>query len=507
MSSWLDVQKNLVKDELIAEIDVETISLTRIGGYKATPYSLNLDLLTKPVAKSLKGVWRWWARTAVVGAYYGKIDYKKANEHLSKFFGNTKGIAKFKLEISDIKFPDKHEEKLNETIREIDKFYEGAKDFLLTRTPKLGLSQDKISIVLNPVEPKIIINTRGSLDINLKEKIKMQINEGPLKDFFKGEIKSTKKEKIEINLKISNLYELIEIPRIKILLMKRETEEDTLSKDNIDNDKILNYLKRIKEEVATLITEGMKFKIAIYGYGNDEEVNFALSSFLLSLIFGGIGSITKRAFGSLKISSFTFGNTLEIDHELKNIIQDLQSKDFTENELKNTIKKLCEIAIKYAQQSFKIPTIQSAQTIPLVPSLHNIKIEVKESSTVKLDKVGNAFLKQTWKRNFRISGKNLHTWILGLPRFQQKTGYAKKKNNNYSSERRISSIGVRYFKIKNRVFIILYGLLSSDWPEGLLHISRSKKNGKLIETPIEIRGSSLQNAFNYAFESVLKRCE
>jgi CRISPR type III-B/RAMP module RAMP protein Cmr1 len=501
MNSWLDVQKTLIKDEFIAKIDVETISLTRIGGYKATPYSLDLDLLTKPMAKSLKGVWRWWARTAIIGAYYGEINYKNANEYLSELFGSTKRSSKFKLEVSDISFPNNHEKRLKEIINEIDRFYEGAKDFVITRTSKLDLSHDKVAVVLNPVEPKITIGTYRQLDLYL---IKKQINDGPLKDFFQGKIES-RKGKIEINLNIPNLYKLTGIPRMKVLLMKRETEENILSKDNIDSNEILSYLKRIKEEIATLITEGMKFKITIYGNGNDKEVNFALSSFILGLIFGGIGSMTKRGFGSLKISLFSLNDTLEIDPELKNVIQDLQSKDFTENELKNTIKKLCEIAIKYVRQLFEIPSIQSSRTIPRVPSLHNIKIEVKES-TVKLDNAGNAFLKQTWKTNPRISGKNFHTWILGLPRFQRGTGYAKKKNDKYSSERRISSIGVRYFEIKYKVFVIVYGLLSGDWPEGLLHISKSRKSGKSIETSIEkIPGGSIQDAFNYAFEKVLRK--
>jgi CRISPR type III-B/RAMP module RAMP protein Cmr1 len=410
MSSWLEVQKTLVKDELIAEIDVETISLTRLGGYNARPYSWDLKLLTKPTAKSLKGVWRWWARTAIVGAYNGKITYKEANEHLNKLFGSEKGgISEFTLDVSDVRLPKNYEEKL--------------------------------------------------------EKLKKQV--------------LSKEEQRQLERKLK------EIPRIKLLLLSRKSQ--------------------VSYEEVMLIPEGVKFRITIYGSKNFEKVNFALSSFLLALVFGGIGSITRRAFGSLKISSFRFGDNLNVDPELKKIVQDIQSKDFTENELRDTLKKLCEIAIKHALKLYEISAVQQLQnqkTMPLVPSLSNIKIEVKKCSSVKLDEVGKVFLKQTWKgQKANIRSSEFHTWILGLPRCQQKQGTGYFITTKLDPGRRISSIGVRYFRTKTKLFVVVFGLLSMDWPKDLLHISKNKKEEM---TPIPVNERKLQDAFDSAFETILK---
>ncbi|MEM1986523.1 MAG: type III-B CRISPR module RAMP protein Cmr1 [candidate division WOR-3 bacterium] len=406
MSSWLNLQKSLMEShDLIAEIDVETTTLTRIGGYKATPYSLGLKLFSIPTAKSLKGVWRWWARVAIVGAYNGKVNYKKANEHLNKILGGTgkdEGVSLFKLEISDIKFPQNYEDKLSQIIGKIDEF--------------------------------------------------------------------------------SNYLQ--KIPRVKLLLMKREEE-------------------RVKEEMSILISEGLKFRISLYGSRDVEKVNFALSSLMLSLIFGGIGSITKRGFGSLRVLSFRFGYGLKVDQELQKIFQEVQDKEFTENELKEKLKKMCNITMNYAKRLFDISiSKEEEEGIPEVPSLNNIRIEVVECKSLNLAEIGNAFVKQTWKKHPRAQGRNLHTWILGLPRFQKKTGYAIKRDKSYDPLRRISSIGVRFFKACNKDFIIIYGLLSKDWPENLYHIRRGEPREKLVRE-ISI-GNSIEKVFDYAFRKVLE---
>ncbi|MEM3383314.1 MAG: type III-B CRISPR module RAMP protein Cmr1 [Nitrososphaerales archaeon] len=515
MSSWLLIQEKIAKDhEFIAEIDVETITFTRIGGYKATPYSLKLNLLNALTAKSLKGVWRWWARTAIVGAYNGKVNYKKANEELNKILVSPdKGVSLFRLEIFD--FPTNLEANLTQINNEIDNFYEKAKDFLMNQEAQLGLPNNtKVSVTLNPSTSAVIIE-HDRIPLNQhKDRIDKLIKQGPLKDYFLSSKLGKKDYRIVITLRFPKSNDYLQIPRVRLLLMKRgKEEEDSLNRTNIDSEKITRYMERVKEEMAALVSKGLKFKILLYGNKDSEKVNFALSSLLLSLILGGVGSMTKRAFGSLRLLSFRFKDELKINQEIRKIFQDLQGKEFTKDELKETLEDLCNITINFAKRLLNISGIQEFNDIPIVPSLSNIKIEVIECSSLDPVKIGNAFVKQTWKQSFKMKGRNLHTWILGLPRFQEETGYARKINYEYETLRRISSIGARCFKTQSKNFIIVFGLLSDDWPKDLLHIRRKNQpdREKLVrDIPIgnsPQKGNFLQNVYDYAFEKVKKLCQ
>ncbi|MEM1984544.1 MAG: type III-B CRISPR module RAMP protein Cmr1 [Candidatus Korarchaeum sp.] len=397
MSSLKQLQEELVEKDLIAEIDVEAITPIRIGGYRATPYSSGLKLPTKPSAKSLKGVWRWWARAAIVGAYGGSIDYRKANEHLNKVFGGVnEGTSLFRLEVSDMKY---------------------------AQTQRREESYEKI-------------------------------------------------------------------PRVKLLLMREERKKEEMGEE------------RKKEEMKALDTEGMTFKILLYknrdlGEKPKEKVYFALSTLLLSLILGGIGSITRRGFGSLKINGFNFDHE-GIDQEIEKIRNHLVSNNLNEATLKEDLLRLCKVAVDYAKDLFG----EGKQTvgIPKVPSLGKIMIEVIECSSCDLVKIGRAFLKGSWKRTPTAR----HTWILGLPRCKMKggkveSGYAVQKGGKYDPSRRISSIGARCFRAGNRNFIIVFGMLSGDWPSpnDLFHIGT-----RGVTSVSQISGRNLQNVFNEAWNKV-----
>jgi CRISPR type III-B/RAMP module RAMP protein Cmr1 len=514
MISWLELQKNLVDDhEFIAEIEVKTITFTRLGGYKATPYSLKQNLPTEPAAKSLKGVWRWWARTAIVGAYDGKINYRKANEYLNKILGGTDkdgGISLFRLEVSDIRFPADFSAKLIEISNEIDEFYRKVKDFLINQVSQLLLPHNtQVSVTLNPPDTSVTIEHNKSLSQH-KEHVDCVIKQGPLGQYFVKSSLGKRGCMIVINLQIPKLNAYTQIPRVRLLLMKRgDREENNLRKNNIDSKKIMNYIERLKEEMAVLVSEGIKFRILLYGSKDEKNVNFALSSLLLSLILGGIGSMTKRAFGSLKLLSFRFRDDLKIAQEIQRVYHELRDREFVETELRETLEKLCYITIEHARRLFNICKIQGLHGIPIVPSLNNIRIEVVECKSLNLVKIGNAFVKQTWKPNPIAQGRNFHTWILGLPRFQERTGYAikiKDNHENYEPLRRLSSIGIRCFKTRNKIFVIVYGLLSGDWrKDDLWHIRRiDQRDPEQLVKKISI-GNSLQEVFDNAFREVLKR--
>jgi CRISPR/Cas system CMR-associated protein Cmr1 (group 7 of RAMP superfamily) len=251
---------------------------------------------------------------------------------------------------------------------------------------------------------------------------------------------------------------------------RKDKEDDELGGKNTDKE-ILAYLNRIKEELFTLVTEGMRLTIKIYGNKDKNKANFAISTFILALILGGFGSLTKRGFGSLKILNYKINDEVK-NEEIVNIINNLKDKSqINEENLENNLNKLIKLSVNLARNIFNIKPSDKI-TIPKVPSLMSntdfFRIEVKEVKRSKkvyeiLKEIGEAFLKQKWKTK-KTNGK-FHTWILGLPRYVGETGYLiKEKDELTGNIRRISSIAVRLYENSNRFFLILYGFLSKDWP-------------------------------------------
>jgi CRISPR type III-B/RAMP module RAMP protein Cmr1 len=477
-ANWFKVQQDLIEKDLIAEFEVETITYTRIGGYKATPFSYDLKLLNKNIAKSLKGVWRWWARVAITGAFNGKISYEEANEYLSKIFGGPKehkSISLYQLEISNL---------------------------------SLNLKKwDEYVKIINNVYDKIIQEIKSG-----KESIKIS-------------------DYLQKNITNRDIVEFLQIPRIKLLLMprKEEGEEDRVDIDNIDNEKIKRYLNRIKEEILTLITKGIKFTIKIYGDKDKDKSDFAISTFILALILGGIGSITKRGFGSLKILNYKIDNKV-IDDKIINNINKLKDKNqIDEKSLKTVLNELVGLSLNSAIKLFKIKVSDTVK-LPEVPSMMSndyFKIEVlkvRESKGINeiMKKIGEAFLKQSWKRYPSERDGKYHTWILGLPRYRERTGYYVKINHKDKGDiRRISSIGVRLYENSGLLFIILYGFLSKDWPLKNLYHKGGKSKPLLVKysqiidptDPTKIKPridgeeEFLKEIFNIAFNTIIKKLE
>jgi CRISPR type III-B/RAMP module RAMP protein Cmr1 len=458
-ANWFKVQQDLIRKDLIAEFEVETITYTRIGSYKATPFSYDLNLLNKNIVKSLKGVWRWWARVAITGAYNGTRDYEEAHKHLCKIFGGSKeykGTSLYQLETSLLNLNNMNLNKWKEYINK------------------------KINDIYN------------------KSKSKKYL----LKELEKDDDLST----------------FVSIPRIKLLLMPRKDEEDE------------RYLKRIKEEFFTIITKGIKINIKIYGDKDKNKAKFAISTFILSLLLGGIGSLTKRGFGSLKILNYKIHEKVK-DNDVIEIINNLKDKSqINEENLKDNLNKLIYLAVDSARKLFRIESSDKVN-IPKVPSLMSntefFKIEIKELKGDKkvdeiLKEIGEAFLKQKWKAG--IPDGKFHTWILGLPRYVGKTGYLKKeKDGNLSGNiRRVSSIAVRLYENNNKFFLIFYGFLSQDWPLKNLYYQKSEKGKPLLVKhisvidptdltqkipPIPREDDFLKKIFNIAFNTIIKKFE
>lgn len=288
------------------------------------------------------------------------------------------------------------------------------------------------------------------------------------------ELEKTIKEKLE------------KIPRLKLLTMKKEKERE-------------------KEELG--IPARVTARVILYKnrsgteWIGEKELKLAAASFILSLLLGGLGSITSRGFGSILIKKID-----TTDRNIKDLVKKhvepilgvgsprhSQTKDlskdrdevvnYIENFIEETIKLACSESIEKCRDQNKLPKVPT-----LLPGKY-FKIDVIKCPNLKkeldiLKAIGCACLKSKWKKKPQQRGGSLHTWILGLPRGikKEKSGYVIKRDNKEDLGRRGSAIRFKYFERGEREkekLVIVYGFVSEDWPlKDLYHLSKTKQGTK-----------------------------
>ena len=227
-----------------------------------------------------------------------------------------------------------------------------------------------------------------------------------------------------------------------------------------------------------------------------EEVMFGLSSLLVSLVFSGIGSVVNRGFGKVKITDVQLGPRLKNEKdakELKETLFELYKKTGGETivKLKKFLQKSLESASAYKGYGTGIKGVHVRNIPPysvLLPDCNPpiFRIEAFHAQRGKnvisiLECIGKSTMKTEWKRikgiNPKRVGKDFHTWVLGLPRFQEPpyeengrkvnklTGYL---FNGSREKRRQSPIGFTVLELDgNDYWIVVYGFLTSEYGQQL----------------------------------------
>jgi len=440
-----EVQNEILNNNTVLIIDADVL-LPRIGGYNARPYSSELQLYELPRASELKALWRWWLRVILSSIFEGQKTYDELDEKISELLGSTRQQSMFTITIDTTK----------------------AEQALMRAKDKIELFKQ----VIDRFAPKYDSDKRG---FSFKE--------------FK-ELLASKKDREVVQL-YNEIVRLNNIPRIKLLEQRRRDED------------IKKYLRRMLEDIAFIATIPTSLPIRIiigineYVKLDDEELKskleLALASLLLSLLIGGIGSITRRGFGSIVLKNVGLkpkyeGLAKEIVERIDRILQ-VENEDKLREEIIEYIKFVCELA----DRVYKKGTSHTSQKmlIPKVPTLSPntdyFKLEVfecnKHGNIINiLESIGKATLKAEWKRicnvNVRKSGGEFHTWILGLPRSTKETGYFV----NGDKGRRPSAIAFKVFENKNgKRFVIVYGFLSRDWPiNRLVHKGEHHYEGREV---------------------------
>lgn len=340
----------------------------------------------------------------------------------------------------------------------------------------------------------VILHKKGSLPKNISE-----INKEVSK--LLGSTEASSELFIQTILEFNNIsymssHELKNIPRIKLVTMRLKDEEE-------------RYYKTLNLRVAV----GTRKSIKEYSV---DTLMFALSSLIISLIFSGIGSITTRGFGKLKITTIESKNpnlNIEIDN-LKKILKELYQQD-NENDITKKLNDLILLSLEYGSgyisserrvAGIKISKIPPYSTLlldcdPEIFRLETICISKRDLKQI-LECLGKSVLKVEWKRKRhmppRSTGKTLHTWVLGLPRYQElpyeENGkYVKKLTgyvlDNKKEKRRQSPISFTILECSGGLALIMYGFLTSELSE----ILKGDNTLVLKHTGVNFTKSNLKN--------------
>ncbi|MEM2856543.1 MAG: type III-B CRISPR module RAMP protein Cmr1 [Candidatus Nitrosocaldaceae archaeon] len=307
-------------------------------------------------------------------------------------------------------------------------------------------------------------------------------------------------------------------PRLRLLVMDKKLSEN-------EKREILWMHKAgsLKAHIQIYVRSGSKI--------SNDELNVAIGAFLLALILQGVGAITRRGFGHFKItyresSKYPLKDYAECVKQLNEAVD--------ESAIRSALEKLIGEVIESAKCLLGEPVsnkVTEALSIPSCPSLsfnqHAFKLEVVKINTGRnihklslglekddetqlklLSKLGKATLKIEWKKNKRLSSRDLHTWVLGLPRTHldaykgKNTGYflpTRSSTGQPEIGRRPSSISFAPLKQVNDEWLVaVYGFLSSDWPEGIVWLS-----GRSYELLSISPKKEVQKRFDEAFNQVI----
>lgn len=268
------------------------------------------------------------------------------------------------------------------------------------------------------------------------------------------------------------LDDLTRIPRMRLILMKRQGEsQDEFNIRSIEEKSLCppGFLK------ATLSLDERA------GEPLDPTTRrIALGTLLLALLLHGIGAISRRGFGHFQLEVKECVDELRDYSGSIKAVNEARRRDEMQEGLDSLLNKVLQDAKQSLLQGNMLTRLGPRPSrLPPFPSLSSDSrifrlriVDVKAADeTFLLEKLGKAAMKVGWKTslglNVREVGGVLDSWILGLPREVRGTGYASQ------AERRPSSITLAPMKKLQQSFLVyIYGFLSCDWPIGELEWMR-----------------------------------
>ncbi|MEZ0346280.1 MAG: type III-B CRISPR module RAMP protein Cmr1 [Infirmifilum sp.] len=480
MSRLGELQEKLRRNDQLVEVNAALL-LPRIGGYKASPFSKDLRLYEPPRPSEFKALWRWWLRVAASAAFKGQRKYDELDVKVEKYLGSTKQRSLFTINVE----VDSRED-LDDLVSAVTCILEEYKRVKRNRGDELKELLDNLK--------------RYYYSCQQKKNFPKTISLEKLREVFEC---------------VNNTME--RIPRYKLLLMGANLEKKI-------EEAIAFYLACNGCRESTTMDCRIPLRVKLFldvshSKISANELRFCVATFLLSMVLGGVGSITKRGFGSIIVSDVKFNDEYEWLREEKKMFNNIlgaQDAQQLKANIEEYVRHVSNLAASiYSSNREKIP-----EGMPKVPTLlpeRYFKIEVLDCSnkdTVSiLECIGNATLKQKWKEKEKASATSLYTWILGLPRAK-----LSKKDNKLIVEtgyflygktedagRRASAIGFKVWEGQNKKYIIIYGFLSNDWPVKELYLRRfPRKAGEAVLESKELKGKNPEEALEIVFQKAFQ---
>jgi len=305
------------------------------------------------------------------------------------------------------------------------------------------------------------------------------------------------------------LDDLTRIPRMRLILMKRQDE----SQDEFN-------IRSIEEK--SLCPPGFLKANLSLNERADKPLDpttrrIALGTLLLALLLHGIGAISRRGLGHFQLEVKECVDELSDYSGSIKAVNEARRRD----EMQEGLNSLFSKVLQDAKQSLlqrnmltglgprpsRLPPFPSFSSDSRIFRLRIVDVKASDEAFL-LEKLGKVAMKVGWKTslglNVRAVGGVLDSWILGLPREVRGTGYASQ------AERRPSSITLAPMKKLQQSFLVsIYGFLSSDWRiRGLQWMRRTRGRPETHQVENISRSSHLLTTLNrIRDDSVRKRIE
>ena len=449
--------RNLMKtSDIVRPIKLVTIKAEilypMIGWYKARPYSIDYGMFAPLSGAQIRGLWRWWMRTALATLRCGQTTIEEMDREIGKLLGSTRNSSRFWIVVRENEVKRAEMEEFARKLKEkLDKKVDSTKP--IDKELPLKLKIPRIRLITQPMEGEKKEETEIKNPSDLEEVSNEEEASNEIAGGFKRYLDRVI-EHVVIPLAVFNKFE------------SREVEID------------LYYLPTVEDEPI------------------ESCVPFALASLLTALLLDGVGGIKNRGFGSVLIRSIEIhreknsmgphssirGETLEELVKIKESFIEGIVKKSEEGDLESGIRAFIkDNLMKYAKKCFKVPEGAECKELPMIPCLcideGHFRLKVMATKWGKgdihkiLKALGETTLKSSWKKGGKKQlGYPYHTWILGLPRKSKETGYYVDFSGvpwDRGEERRQSSISFTLFvpKESDKVFVIVKGFLtqSLDW--------------------------------------------
>jgi len=299
------------------------------------------------------------------------------------------------------------------------------------------------------------------------------------------------------------------VPRIRLLSLGKRPRTAFFGSQKLP----LTLARSTWKRPCTAFSDQYRFSVEVVTPYKGVDVKSGLSTLLCGLLLGGVGKISRRGFGSLKVA--IEGDPLPELQEWKEVLK--EGEVFNLNEVKSKLRNAIDLTYNAVKEKVKNMKVMEREEgyegeLPRVPAMakkgsaSKIYLACWEKDVASaLEHIGNICTQARpagAQRNAvkpkplpsKLMEEKYPTWVLGLPRGQRIRGV------KGEGLRRASPI---IFKVlssfKEKTLVVATTLISSDWPK----VEKGDLSQKVKATIVKAAIEKVRKHLNqYGFEGV-----